>query len=143
MRTITVHTYTFDELKTDEAREKARDWWRALEAQDPAWWHEHNESLAAALRMREDVKKGGNHTLKQAIKLSKNCNLTGYCADVLLAQAIKEQAGLLPSRSYIQSVFEKAWEDECCFRMEDEQVDESIIANGYEFLEDGTFVTNY
>lgn len=37
MRTITTTLYTFDELPTEAARERARDWWREGFGHDTAW----------------------------------------------------------------------------------------------------------
>lgn len=45
-RTIETKVYHFDQL-SDEAKEKARDWWRQAEAEDPAWANERRQSLEA------------------------------------------------------------------------------------------------
>lgn len=43
-RVMTTEVFYFDQL-SDSAKEKARDWWRQLEAQDPSWHKENKESL--------------------------------------------------------------------------------------------------
>lgn len=45
-RIIETPVYHFDQL-SDEAKEKAREWWRNLEANDPAWAAERRDSLDA------------------------------------------------------------------------------------------------
>lgn len=49
-RIIETQVYHFDQL-SDEAKEKARDWWRGCEAEDPAWAEERRESLEAFCKM--------------------------------------------------------------------------------------------
>lgn len=50
MTTKTVNLYTFDEL-SDKAKERARDWWRELEAQDFGGFDEINEPIETAAKI--------------------------------------------------------------------------------------------
>lgn len=45
-RVIETPVYYFDQL-SDSAKEKARDWWRQCEAEDPSWGAERRQSLEA------------------------------------------------------------------------------------------------
>lgn len=204
MRTICTDVYQFDELD-DAAKEKAREWWRDLEAQDPtgsqeiwgplnalletvglkwwdrgrnrrpplgenvaeftgkrAWaWLENN--LYSKLRwskkkgVREQMPgqpKGMTQWRPYSVKELRDkfkygyregaipdCPLTGYCYDMDFLDDLKDsiKSGMtlgdafraLPDRA------QRMVDDEYQWRMEDEQVDDSIRANEYEFTKEG------
>jgi len=82
--------YLFDALPTDKAKEKARDWWRECEAQDPAWldeWRDSTEAARAFVRSynRADTLADMFATVK-ALRAentpdSRCCPWTGFCAE--------------------------------------------------------------
>ncbi len=143
MRNITVTLYKFDELPTEEAKEKAREWWRNLESQDPAWREEHYKSTKKALKFIDSYRTvhGVEGLEAAAVKMQGECPWTGYCADATAIDAIVEACGGLTDISEIkrrvQQDMDAAWEKEFESSMKDENVDENIIANDYEFLENG------
>jgi hypothetical protein len=143
MRNITVTLYKFDELPTEEAKEVARDWWRDMESQNPAWQQEHYQSTKEAMKFIDSYRMwdGVEGLEAAAVKLQGECPWTGYCADATAIDAIVEACGGLTDISEIkrrvQQDMDEAWEKECEAAMEDENVDENIIANNYEFLENG------
>lgn len=136
MKTITV--YEYDELPTEEAKTRAREWWARLEEEDPAWMEEHSRSLSAA---QEACKGMTSEDLPRIIRQSENCEFTGYCADAFLADLIKERSRL-PTWDEIHVCYVRAWEAEIAFRTTDrEHIEESIRANEYAFFADGTRCT--
>lgn len=129
MRQITV--YKYPEL-TDTAKDKARQWWIDLEREFPAWMDEHRESMIKAIDL---VKEERN--IKRLISLSEKCELTGYCADYILSELIKD-INKIPTKEEIQLRYATEWDKELYERVNDrQQIEEAITANEYEFLEDG------
>ena len=126
MRTITTTVYKFDEL-SDTAKNKARDWWRNLDGEDPAWHSEHMLSRNAAIVHRYDA---------NAVQDSANCVWTGYRDDKILADHW-DGTGETPSVRAICGWYADAWEKEIDSCMADGYVEEQILANDYEFTVDG------
>lgn len=152
MRTITTTVYLFDELPTEKAKEKARDWWRELEAQDPAWLDEHNDSVTAALKFIDGFSDDDYETCEEAVAavlkaaedLKKNtdgCPWTGYCGDATaieeIIKACDDGRSVRNVRSRFVLAMEREWNIEFEYSMEAEHVDDTIRANEYEFTEDG------
>lgn len=163
MRTITPPPFTvyeFDELPTDKAKEAARDWWRDCERSDPAWAHEHAQSLREAIKWVKQSTPQDMDGIEyveavaayaEAIgMLSGNCPFTGYCGDETALDPVRKMIadfkGTGKPCDYvcadwlcgtIRDAMEQAWEEECEADMEDENVDENIRANDYEFTEHG------
>jgi len=133
-RTIGFQVYKFDELSLD-AQENARDWWRSLESQDPAWHEEHFES------MKESVKNFKRYGACDAlIEDSRHCIFTGYCADSLLSDHIEQQGAEHVSVDSIRDFYHEAWSGELKDRLCDhDYVADAIIANEYEFTANGKF----
>lgn len=158
MRTITTTLYLFDELPTEKAKEKARDWWRSLEAQDPAWREEHNDSVDAALKFIEGFsddhctdyatdEEAVAAVLKAAEDLKKNtdgCPWTGYCGDATaideIIKACDDGRSVRAVRHRFVLAMEHEWDKEFEYSMEAEHVDDTIRANEYEFTEQGKHV---
>jgi hypothetical protein len=155
MRTITTTLYLFDELPTEKAKEKARDWWRNLEAQDPAWRDEHNDSVEAALKFIDEHcadyatdEEAVAAVLKAAEELKKNtdgCPWTGYCGDATAIEEIIKACDGARSVRNVRGRFvlamEREWDKEFSYSMEAEHVDDNMRANEYEFTEDGKHVS--
>lgn len=129
MKTIEVTVYQYKEL-SEEAKKRARDWWRECEMVDPAWRDEHFQSLIHALNAFHESDKG--NTLDD----SEECKWTGYCADALLADFVKKY-GWPEFEGQITDHYQLVWEKELEWRLEREQVEDAILANEYEFLESG------
>lgn len=133
-RTIALSVFTFEEL-SDEAKERAREWWRNLEAQDPAWGSDHQKSYYATVQALR------NYSPSEVMRMSKEIAFTGYIDDGIFADNYPKfdpELKKYPSNFVVEQWFAEAWEKEMEFRMKDENVDESIVANGYEFYEDGS-----
>lgn len=192
-RTIETKVYHFDQL-SDEAKEKARDWWRQAEAEDPAWANERRESLEAFCKEFPIEVKGWEYDAysyrihkvwtagsdSQAIKgkrligfllaeygprilwepkvyekdgkkrrskvtvVDTSCKLTGYCMDECLLDPIRKYLKAPDMNLHYCELLAQcldAWGQACvddvADSMKDEQVDETIIANEYEFDEEG------
>lgn len=148
MRTIEVNICTIHDLK-GKAKENARDWWRDLERQYPAWANEHFGSLVRLCVLLKEIPYGevffADH-MRELIRQCKACELTGYCADPT-AVPVLEKAIADGWDKYNQSdvmerckkAYDREWSKEMTSRMQGKYVDEQIDANEYEFYEDGSF----
>jgi hypothetical protein len=146
MRTITLSLYKFDELPTETAKEVARWWWKKLEADGPAWRDEHYKSAYEARKFIESYRMwDGVSGLKKAatdlLANSDGCPWTGYCADNtaldVIIKACDKYSDIPSIQDSVRSAMNEAWETECESAMQNEHVDDCIIANDYEFLENG------
>ena len=135
MRTITTTIYLYNELPTEEAKEKSRSWWYELEMEDPAWHLEHKESRKAAL---EAFEQSGDDV--PDITPWKDYSVTGYCGDGIFADFIKDHKDNWKDTTtrQVASAFAQAWKAELESRNEREYIEDSILSNEYEFLEDGS-----
>lgn len=71
------------------------------------------------------------------IKQSEECLFTGYCADCFLADIIRKE-GLIPSPDYVRDYYNEEWRKEIEERLtNDEEIEDTIRANEYEFYENG------
>jgi hypothetical protein len=154
MRVIEKTVYTFDEL-SDEAKERARGWYRA--SFEYPWFGEIQDSMNAFCdkfgvkilnyslgdhRGSIDTDVMPSHF--RGLKL-KNINrdemMTGYCADCDLMYTFYDEfkrtgdAYVAFERALAALVIFTARDIE--YMLDDEHVDESIEANGYEFDEFG------
>lgn len=134
MRTITLSIYTFDEL-SDKAKDKARDWMRDCSASVPYWPDEHHRSRQAALRAVQCLNDGDLEGWRGIIRQSRDWAWTGYCDDGVLAANADHSE--IPSVDTVSLWYRKEWEDELEYQNKDEQIDESIRDNGFEFYSDG------
>lgn len=190
-RTIETPVYYFAEL-SDEAKEKAREWWRNCESGDPSWVHERRQSLEAFCKEfpveardweydawsysvtakftgsdEEGVLSGprlagwlwnhhrnvlvtnkryeiqGRSRLSRITYEPTSCPFTGYCMDENLLDPIRAFLEK-PTDETLEDLLDdclqawgKAARDDSAWIIEDEQVDETIVANEYEFDEAG------
>lgn len=124
--------YLYDELPTEEAKAKAREWWVDLEVQCPAWFDEHFESMHKCVELIQLERN-----IKKLSRMSGECEITGYCADFTLSLMIKE-LNRIPSESEIIQRFNKDWMEELNERIEDiAYIEENIESNRYEFTAEG------
>lgn len=188
-RTIEIPVYYFDQL-SDSAKEKARDWWRQMEASDPAWAGERRDTLdafckefpvevrdwsydycnyqmrklwtageAAAemkgkrlyglicaeygprlLWKRKVYEKNGKKRTSKIIMVDTSCPMTGYCLDEDMLDPLRDYLKAPDMDLTYQELLDQcldAWGQGCVddvrYGNEDEQVDENIRCNEYEF----------
>ena len=171
MRTETITIYTYEELPTDKAKTKARDWYR--EGWDYPWGDDAIASLKAFAKhfgatLRDWSIDWSNSCYSSAkfhytpddiedanaleafiaakvgeLKHDGSCQFTSYCADDDCNEgAVKAYAaGERDLNAILQAGFQSwlaAAQADYAASMEDDAVAESIIANGYEFLADGS-----
>lgn len=194
-RTECYDVFFFDQLN-EEAKEKAREWWRSCEQDDPSWIHERRQSMQkfcdvfdvrepsyeydscsydiGRVRVDDQLEEMSGGRLaaylwnkcamwlvtprvyelpngsKRASKIQlvdTSCPFTGYCADESLLDPIRKfmKAGSAPL-TYQQLMEDclHSWgrtcRDDMAWILADEQVDEAIIANEYEFGVSGSRV---
>ena len=155
MRTIETKVYTFTEL-SDEAKEKAREWARGLDLY--GWSDESLDSIKSFCRhfginlvdwsigpwSPIDYRTDADNSSFRGVKLSsiKRDNMpTGYCLDCDLWTTFYDEfkrtgAALCAFNSALDAGF-KAWRDDWESAYADEQVDDMLTANDYEFTEEG------
>lgn len=145
MKTITTTVYEFDELN-DKAKEKARDWWRE-HVLDYDWWEYLCED---AKTIGLEITEFDCYSREIKGKLFKSI---GECASLILANHGKTcDTYILAKGYYGNRKLGKPYPDfeydllqcylsllikEMDYLLSDEQVDESIEANGYTFTKDG------
>ncbi len=147
--------YQFDELN-DEAKEKAREWYRSG-ALDYEWWESTYEDAArAGLKITafdlERAQSIDGELIMSAMESVSNIITThGEDCDThklasryypqLLAQDIEdEDKAQQLEEEYARELKEVYWHmlnEEMEYQLSDECVDETIMANEYEFLENG------
>lgn len=195
-RTIETKVYHFDQL-SDEAKEKARDWWRQCESEDPTWATERRESLEAfckefPVEVRDwnyDIcnyqitkawtagpesqemkgsrligllineygprvlwepkvyEKGGKKRKSKIIMVERSCPFTGYCMDEDLLEPIRKYLKKPDLDLCYRDLMGQclgAWGKACVEDVQwinsNDHVDETILANEYEFDEAGGHV---
>src|SRR3990167_8379313 len=150
--------YQFDEL-SDTAKERARAWWRE-HALDYDWWeYTYEDAERAGLKITEfdldrnkHVKGDLTMTAKESIKAIL-ANHGSACDTYKMAAQFKAGLTMLgPDSGDYEShleAFTEEYEYALCeeyasilqaeyeYQLADEQVDETIRANDYEFTEDG------
>lgn len=158
MKTETVEIYTYSEL-SEEAQERARQWWIELEYTDPTWQYEHCDTLDQTLAFAREILTGyetGTTEPLSGVRLWKyvqnsngaeakaildgSSSLTCYYAgEIALGpvlaflnrpSACDTAESLLAE---IRSAMDQHWEEELDYRCSAEQVSETITANSYEF----------
>lgn len=177
MRTIETTVYTFAEL-SDEAKERAREWYRSCLDQDPYLYQEAMESrklfldeFNAEFQCENWYRKdrvhfdNGCHWYNSIGELSYvrlwkylnanhsdciskigHCQFTGVCWDEVLLDGIAEFMRK-PYKTDFESLLYSCCEDlriaveaEYEYQNSDEQIDESIECNGYEFNDQGELI---
>lgn len=155
MKTVSLPVYTFQELD-DKAKERARDWWRS--SLDYPWFDDSLASIRAFVehfgasvgdwsigeRGRDYIKTDITQEHFRGRKLkefSPDHMPTGYCLDCDLWGTFHQEWKRTSDPMY---AFEQALEAALCsiasdveYQYTDEAVDDSLIANDYEFTEDG------
>ena len=156
MRTETIAIYKFEELPTEAAKEKARDWWRA--ASDFAWSSESEQSITAFcdhFGVRLTTWRVGPYETPdyaaeyfnshfRGLKLrdfKRDHMPTGYCLDCDLWMTFYDEFKRTGSA---KKAFDAAlwagfigWRNDMQSQLEDEYIDEHLTINEYEFTADG------
>ena len=149
MRTVSTNLYTYDEL-SDKARSKARDWWRNLEANDPPWLEDYRDSERAALKFIRLYSRPDNldelYAATEAMRADpdKSCPWTGNSPDEVAIDAIlaAKNQGYETSNQVcakVEKAMSAAWDDEVAYAMSEANVEDTILAHGYEFTVNGIF----
>jgi hypothetical protein len=155
MRVIEKTIYQFNEL-SDEAKSTARNWYRSCD--DGFWNEEYKDSINTFIEhfgasltdwnigpyAPIDYKVAFDNSNFRGIKL---CGFklvympTGFCADCDLWGTFYAEFKRTGNakHAFEQAVYAgfKAWRDDWEYQLSDDAVDESIIANEYEFYENG------
>jgi hypothetical protein len=159
MRTETRTIYTFSELPTERAKERARDWWRSN--LDFSWGDESLESIKTfcahfGVTLEEwsagphapysfKTNAENKHFRGRKLKDFNRDNMpTGYCLDCDLWMTFyddfKRTGNALEAFDAALHAGFKSWRADMEYQMEDEHIDEVLGINGYEFDEDGGIV---
>ena len=156
MRTETITIYKFDELPTERAKERARDWWR--EGMDFPWGDESRESIQAFCEHFGVTLKSWSVGPYAPFDFSTNAEQshfrgrrlrdfnrdhmpTGYCLDCTLWMTfydVFKRTGDA-KQAFNDALWEgfKDWRNDMESQMEDEHIDEMLTINEYEFTEEG------
>jgi len=131
-----INIYLYPELDK-KAKEKARQWGIDMELQDPAWLTEHKLSQNHAIDEIKTIDWDDENKIKDLIERSDKAEFTGYCADCILANILKN-SNVKYTVEDITRIYNNAWEEELEERISNiTEIEEAIISNGYEFLPDG------
>lgn len=155
MRTIEKTVYLFDEL-SDKAKDRAREWWR--DGMDFAWQSESRQSIEAfcshfGVNLRrwsvgphyplEYSHDAENHHFRgmRLRDFNRDNMPTGYCLDCDLWMTFYDR---FKATGDAKAAFDDAvyagflaWQKDMEHQLSDECVDEMLIANEYEFDEEG------
>ena len=153
MRVIEETIYHFDEL-SDEAKETARDSFRDME---PFWTKESIQSIEAfceafgvsLLDYSVDIYRSfyrtdasnANFRGKRLAQFNREYMPTGYCLDNELWMTFYDVFKTTGDAKYAFNgalyVGFKSWREDMEYQTTDEYIDDFILANGYEFYENG------
>jgi len=158
MRTETIYIYEYDEL-SDEAKKKARQDW--IDQEDGTYINMEFDAtlkgfnnafpLLSILRINWGREKldatDGNAYLLEHGDL-KDCPFTGCCYDEDILEPIRkrykelkegatDKTDLYALREACLQAFNSARANAIAYQLSDENAEESIRINGYEFLPDG------
>jgi hypothetical protein len=158
MRTVSVTYYKYDELPTEQAKEKARDWGRRVCAEGPAWNSESLHSIetfceAFGIKLKRwsvgawapvdyslDM-DNGNFRGRKLKEFNAEHMPTGYCLDCTLWGTFYEEFKRTGSaKKAADEAVHKAfveWRDDLEHQQSDEYVEDFLEANEYEFDEEG------
>jgi RecG-like helicase len=108
------------------------------------WYQVHSREKISHPRIRSEKLKDGYHnSYRSAITLTNSCVLTGWCVDEDILEPIYKFLESPDNRTF-ESLLEEcleswriAWEKEMEYESSDEYISETIIANEYDFTEDG------
>lgn len=152
MRTIEVKVFKFYEL-SDKAKERAREWWRSVA--DFAWQDEARQSIEAfcsefgvtlkdydvdRLSYEHDATKE-NFRGRKIREFKRDHMPTGYYLDSDIWETFYD---VFKKKRNASAAFDdalyagfRAWREDQEYQQSDEYIDETIIANEYEFTEEG------
>lgn len=158
-RDIVKTVYTFEELPTEGAKERARAWWR--DGIDFSWSEESLHSIKvfcgqfrvslltwsvgpyAPVDYRTDRDNANFRGLKLR-DLTRENYPTGYCVDADLSVAFfdhfKATGDAMAAFDHALHAGFTSWRDDMEWQLSDEAIDECLIGNEYEFDEDGQIV---
>jgi hypothetical protein len=158
MRTETITLYNFDELPTDAAKERAREKGRDWISNDPSWIDESRQSIEAfcdhfgvklidwsigAYCTIDYSTNAENHHFRgrKLSQFNRDHMPTGYCLDCDLWMTFFDEFKRTGNAkaAFNDALYAgfKAWVDDLENQLEDEQIDEFLMINEYEFDEDG------
>jgi hypothetical protein len=158
MKIIRVGIYSFEELE-DEAKERAREWYR--NGLEYPWFSESIDSIRAFAKhfgvslMDWEIGGGRNYIKTDATNanfrgvrldsINRDHMPTGYCLDADLWEAFYDE---FKKTGDAKHAFEQALEAALCavqrdieYQYSNEAVDESLRFNEYEFNSDGSIFT--
>ena len=158
MKIIRVGIYSFEELE-DEAKERAREWYR--NGLDYPWFSESIDSIRAFAKhfgvslMDWEIGGGRNYIKTDATNanfrgvrldsINRDHMPTGYCLDADLWESFYDE---FKKTGDAKHAFEQALEAALCavqrdieYHYSDEAVDESLRINEYEFNSNGSIFT--
>ena len=157
MRTETITIYTFGELPSERAKEKAREWWRHSDSDYP-WRDDAITSInhfcahfgvkltdyeVSTHRPYSFKTDADNHHFRGRKLKDFNANHapTGYCLDYTLWHTFyKEFERSGSARGAFSDALHAAFKDivsDMEWQDSDECVDETLVINEYEFTADG------
>ena len=157
MRIKQTEVFQFEEL-SDSAKEKARDWWREVSAGDYSWSAESidsiekfcdgfgvtlkNYSVSPWANPEYETNADNSHFRGRKLReFSRDAMPTGYCLDCDLYQTFYDE---FKRTGDAKHAFDKAlwagfiaWRNDMESQNEDEYIDDRLIANEYEFDNEG------
>ena len=156
MQTIELNLYTIDELPTERAKERARDWWRGLG--ETFWSDESLDSIKAFCEhfgvelkswevgaySRPYFSTDAENSHFRGCKVSdfKPDHMpTGFCLDWPLWSTFYHEFKRTgdAKAAFVEALIEgfKCWAADLEDQNSDEYIDEHLEVNGYTFTEDG------
>ena len=156
MKTKTITLYTFDELPTEAAKERAREWWR--EGIDFAWSDESLNSIKTfcehfGVKLRDwsvgpyanpDYSTDAENSHFRGRRLrdfDRDAMPTGYCLDCTLWMTFYDEFKRTgdAKAAFDSALWEgfKDWRNDMEAQLSDDYIDEHLTINEYEFTEEG------
>jgi hypothetical protein len=159
-REVTFKFYKFEEL-SESAKDFARDWWRNT-SDCISWNQESKESIVAFLDQfgieLRDWNIGPHQAIYYRLSDYDNSNFrgmklkqftrenypTGYCLDADMSIAFYDTFKKTGDAKYsFEQAVEQgfiAWRNDMESQLEDDYIDDCLIANEYEFTEEGNII---
>ena len=160
MRTATITLYTFDELPSECAKERARETGRQWVSEDPAWFDESLASIntfceffGVKLKTWEvgpyypfhfSTDAENRHFRGRRLReFDRDYMPTGYCLDcdlwMTFYDEFKKTGDAKTAFNEALHAGFKAWRDDLEYQLDDESIDKFLTINEYEFDEYGNF----
>ena len=156
MQTVQVNIFKFHELPTEKAKERAREWWRT--DMDLACGDESRQSIEAFCKhfgakltewqvgayspyhFATDAENANFRGLKLS-DIDRDQMPTGYCLDCTLWQTMHDEFKRTgdAKAAFVEALDQafREWRNDMESQLEDDQVDEALEINEYDFTEDG------